>query len=929
MLFLLWVVISFSCSGVGVSAHAKSGLRGLLQADGTESLHRCNTDEVDARLWNSLTGRERAVRNAKVAHQKIIVEKTQHQRSRRNDDNGGGNGGGSNGNGGNNGNGNGNGGNSGNNDGNGGNRGNNGNGNGRRVLQETPQARTEKIIPIWFHVVYANNAQNVPDAWLTEAVVVLNRDFSAANPNIKNPPPAGHAAVPFDTPIQFVWQTSWQTRKQTTTASWSTDDAVKFFSPRTGDKLKYFNVWVCNLGGGLLGYAQFPGGPAATDGVVMLYSSLPGGSSAPYNKGQTLTHEIGHSLNLRHIWGDGGCGVDDGISDTPVAGAANYGCPAPTQDSCPNEAGYDQAENFMDYTDDGCMYMFTSQQSVRMFALFAPGGLRETEYLDVNIPCSSSTCSGDGVFCNGNEVCVNSVCTHTGNPCSAGTTCQEMAGICAVPNLKVTIKTDNYPAETTWTLRVGSNTGTLVTNGGPYTASATEYTQLVYVTVGTTYVFTNKDSYGDGICCAFGSGSYKIEDIRVSASPVVLASGGQFTSSEDKTIILGSTCTCPNDNLFCNGQESCSGSGQCVSSGNPCSGTTPYCHEASDTCRQCLSNSNCANDGLYCNGVETCSNSGVCSSGGSPCLAPTPICVEQTDSCRRCLVNSHCSGSTPFCNVNSDQCVQCLVNTDCVNDNLYCNGAETCSSGVCGHAGNPCSGTTKPFCDEASDVCRQCLQNSHCTSGQTCVSGTCQAPPPPSSTLAVLTLVTDNYPEETSWDLTANGATVASRAAGYYKSKLFTYKEWVELPLQRDVQYTFTISDTYGDGICCVEGHGNYAVEELQLSGISYLPPRVLFGGGGFRYSARHNFTIRCGNGKCDSGETVCGIPLAVAGNGVCEPGEDCRTTPQDCFASLSSNICCKAEADGICSSPSRPSRCTNCGLPQPSRCCLPDCTIG
>jgi PKD repeat protein len=156
---------------------------------------------------------------------------------------------------------------------------------------------------------------------------------------------------------------------------------------------KYMNIWLCNISGGILGYAQFPQSPlggmgcnttaAATDGVVFLYSSI--GKSAvtgfpgPYNEGRTATHEIGHWLGLRHIWGDGGCTVDDFCNDTPEAAAANYTCPAGTN-SCTAapDAGPDMIENYMDYTDDLCMNIFTNDQKTRMRTVLESSPLRST-----------------------------------------------------------------------------------------------------------------------------------------------------------------------------------------------------------------------------------------------------------------------------------------------------------------------------------------------------------------------------------------------------------------------------------------------------------------------------------------------------------------------------------------------------------------------
>jgi len=140
---------------------------------------------------------------------------------------------------------------------------------------------------------------------------------------------------------------------------------------------QYLNIWVCNLSNNTLGYAQFPGGAAATDGVVILTTAFGryGSASAPFNLGRTATHEVGHWLNLRHIWGDASCG-NDFVSDTPTQQAANTGCPSFPKRTCGNTTNGDMFMNYMDYTDDACMYMFSTGQSSRMNALFAAGGAR-------------------------------------------------------------------------------------------------------------------------------------------------------------------------------------------------------------------------------------------------------------------------------------------------------------------------------------------------------------------------------------------------------------------------------------------------------------------------------------------------------------------------------------------------------------------------
>ena len=165
-------------------------------------------------------------------------------------------------------------------------------------------------------------------------------------------------------------------RHSNSTASWGTNNAVKSAYPPVTPST-HLNIWVAEIGGGILGYAQFPGGNSATDGVVISpqYVGTTGYVSAPFNKGRTATHEVGHYLNLRHIWGDGRCRQDDFVTDTPSSDGPNYGCPSFPTVNCKTT---DMTMNYMDYTDDACMYMFTDGQRNRMRAIFASGGARSS-----------------------------------------------------------------------------------------------------------------------------------------------------------------------------------------------------------------------------------------------------------------------------------------------------------------------------------------------------------------------------------------------------------------------------------------------------------------------------------------------------------------------------------------------------------------------
>jgi hypothetical protein len=156
------------------------------------------------------------------------------------------------------------------------------------------------------------------------------------------------------------------------------------------DASRYLNIWICNLASRSLGYATMPGGPLATDGVVISYDVFGnrGVLRAPFNKGRTATHEIGHWMGLSHIWGDQLCG-DDGIEDTPPQKSFNFGCPSfPRVSNCSVNGNGDMFMNFMDYADDACMNVFTAGQSRKMRSQFALNQFRNG-FLDVNV-CDSN-----------------------------------------------------------------------------------------------------------------------------------------------------------------------------------------------------------------------------------------------------------------------------------------------------------------------------------------------------------------------------------------------------------------------------------------------------------------------------------------------------------------------------------------------------------
>uniref|UniRef100_A0A8H7NI68 Peptidase M43 pregnancy-associated plasma-A domain-containing protein n=1 Tax=Bionectria ochroleuca TaxID=29856 RepID=A0A8H7NI68_BIOOC len=241
-------------------------------------------------------------------------------------------------------------------------------------------------IPVVVHVIFKSAEQNISDAQIDSQITVLNDDFNAANVDI-NTVPAVFQPLTGNAQIRFFLttrnphgdSTTGITRTPTTIATFDKDspldDRMKFTAKGGIDAWpsdRYLNIWVCNLGQDLLGYAQFPGGPPETDGVVINHTAFGtmGTATAPFNLGRTTTHELGHYLNCFHIWGDDAlrCTGSDQCDDTPNQAGSNRGVPRFPHVSCNNGPHGDLFMNYMDYTDDVACTMFTQGQVSRMDA---------------------------------------------------------------------------------------------------------------------------------------------------------------------------------------------------------------------------------------------------------------------------------------------------------------------------------------------------------------------------------------------------------------------------------------------------------------------------------------------------------------------------------------------------------------------------------
>jgi hypothetical protein len=216
-------------------------------------------------------------------------------------------------------------------------------------------AVTGGVIDVYFHIITSSSGEgNVQDRDINNQLKVLNAAFANWGWSFNL---AG---------VNRTANDAWFAMEPGTTAE---RDAKAALRTGSADDL---NIYSANPGAGLLGWATFPSSYSSqpsNDGVVVLFSSLPGGDAAPYNQGDTATHEVGHWMGLYHTFQGGCSNKNDTVADTPAERSPAFGCPI-GRDSCPR-GGRDPIENFMDYTDDACMLQFSAGQDARMDAQFS------------------------------------------------------------------------------------------------------------------------------------------------------------------------------------------------------------------------------------------------------------------------------------------------------------------------------------------------------------------------------------------------------------------------------------------------------------------------------------------------------------------------------------------------------------------------------
>jgi hypothetical protein len=422
---------------------------------------------------------------------------------------------------------------------------------------------TESVltIPVIVHVIHPNQAvgvgYNISQAQVLDQINILNKDFNGTNSDTTTSnsvipaafkPFFGKGRINFClavvNPTNGVLAEPGIHRVSSTSMSWSAgpytqtyiDNTIK---PQTiWDVNRYFNIWVCNLGNNLLGYATFPNpgttgiqglsspyGSTTDDGVVCLSTAFGsiGSAAAPYNLGRTATHEIGHWMGLRHIWGDSNCG-NDYCNDTPTQSALNYGCPTFPQVSCSNGPNGNMFMNYMDYVDDGCMHMFSKDQVFRMQVILANSVYRQS--LLTSTVCKTGTVTNDVAVVNITSPTYSQVINC--NPYITPSFSVTNFGNNAVTSITFTYNVDNIGTQTlNWTGNLASLATTLITLPQINLANGVHYFQVNAL---------NPNSVAD----TYTNNNYSFQPFSITNGYTIAASGATTMCSGNSATLTAS-----------------------------------------------------------------------------------------------------------------------------------------------------------------------------------------------------------------------------------------------------------------------------------------------------------------------------------------------------------------------------------------------------
>ncbi len=452
----------------------------------------------------------------------------------------------------------------------------------RVAAERTSESRLDcsniVTIPVAVHFQGTNsNDRACLESLVNQQIATLNADFQGSNVDIGSWTNGTAELFPGISNGETCVEFCVATRNHPAGYGLSEGQLAVTINETTGDRVNewsgYMNIYVTDIGDNILGYSPL-GGRGNGDGVVIAKFAFGGSgacgdisTSASLDRGRTLTHEVGHFFVLDHIWG-GGCNQDDGVADTPDSDGPNYGCPQNGKQAC---GSTDMHMNYMDYSNDECMYMFSAGQSTRMenyvranlqsfvnnaaLACGAPAeptcddGIQNGNETGIDCggdcaDCPEPTCedgiqNGDetGIDCGGScSPCVTQpTCndgiqngTETGIDC--GGDCADCPVDCSDNLVYILIRPDNYGSETTW--NITDENGNEVANGGPYTDFNTDVVQTEVCLPAGCYDFTIFDAFADGICCQYGNGEYAVVDLN--GNPLITGDG-LFAASETQS----------------------------------------------------------------------------------------------------------------------------------------------------------------------------------------------------------------------------------------------------------------------------------------------------------------------------------------------------------------------------------------------------------
>ncbi len=731
-------------------------------------------------------------------------------------------------------------------------------------VRANPAQRSQMVvtIPVVFHVLYNTAAENISEAQILSQLQILNEDFRRLNADQDNV-----WAQAADTQIEFCLATQDPQgnptdgilRVSTNVTSFGTNDAMKFTSQGGSDAWPasdYMNFWVCDLGSSLLGYAQFPGGPADTDGIVCNYTATgnTGTAQGPFDLGRTATHEVGHYLNLRHIWGDGGCGVDDFVADTPEDDGANYGCALGSASCVAGTSA--MVQNYMDYSDDACMNLFTQGQSDRMNALFAPGGARASLVSSAGctpaVPDFDLDAQAQLVIAPQAGVCAASV---------APVIRIRNNGALSLTSLDISYSIDGIAeGSTTWTGALDYSATAEITLAdiapadGNHTFSFTVSNPNGAADQNTANDTASSDffmnSTGSGVTVTVGGGSWDSEiGWSLDLNGTVYASGGAGTTTE---------CI-PNGCYTLNMTDSY---------GDGWNGAT---YTLTDDSGSVLASGD----------LDTAQNGNGTSTGSDIVQIGVTSCgLGCTDpaACNYDPAATLDDGSCDFACVGCTDPAACNYDPTATTDDGSCAVNDQC--GVCGGDNSTCGGCTDPAACNYDPAA--VIDDGSCILGGEDLT---------------ITITTDNYPGETTWTVAdAAGTVVAS--GGPYATATTEYVEQVCIDAGC---YTFTIIDSFGDGICCAYGTGSYSVSSNGT---------VLVSGGEFTTSEATEVCLGTGFGCTDA--TACNYdPEATTDDGSCDFSCYGCTDPAACNYDPSATI-----DNGLCELPDPVEGCPTCDYP-------------